>query len=403
MRKKWVDWNSSFNNVLYSEIRHPGDPPLLANNPHSSEMPDIAASDVPELEIESVSKLFGIFKAVDDVSLSVRRGEFVTILGASGSGKTTTLMMVAGFSYPTAGSIRFRGQTITYMPAHLRNMGMVFQNYALFPHLSVYKNIAFPLKIRRAKTREVDERVRAALDLVRLGEHAHKLPSELSGGQQQRVALARALVFGPSLLLMDEPLGALDKSLREQMQIEIKRVQAATGVTIISVTHDQDEALAMSDRIVVMEKGRIETVATPTDIYQQPGSRMVAEFMKETNILESRVIRGSDGALRLAISEEVELPMPSGHAPAEGTSQILCLRPERIRLSAVDEPGGRRATVRDIIYLGDVVKYHVDLDDMRTPIKLSVKALAGNSSVLLCEGASVKVHWAPEDIQILAG
>jgi ABC-type Fe3+/spermidine/putrescine transport system ATPase subunit len=280
-------------------------------------------------------------------------------------------------------------------------MGMVFQNYALFPHLSVYKNIAFPLKIRKAPALEVDERVKAALDLVRLGEHAHKLPAQLSGGQQQRVALARALVFGPSLLLMDEPLGALDKSLREQMQREIKRVQAATGVTIISVTHDQDEALAMSDRIVVMEKGRVETISTPRDIYQQPGSRMVAQFMKETNIIEARCVRGKDGALALTVCEGMALPMPPGHALAEGAAAVLCLRPERIAIATSDNGPGRPGTLREVIYLGDVVKYHVELDDTQPAVALSVKALARDAAAVLAPGAPVKLNWRAEDVQIL--
>ncbi|MGE0748988.1 MAG: ABC transporter ATP-binding protein [Variibacter sp.] len=361
-------------------------------------------SAAPELELKGVSKLFGGFVAVDDISLSVQRGEFVTILGASGSGKTTTLMMIAGFDHPSSGEVTFRGQTITYMPAHLRNMGMVFQNYALFPHLDVSRNIAFPLKIRRASAREIEERVRAALDLVRLNEHAHKLPAQLSGGQQQRVALARALVFGPSLLLMDEPLGALDKALREQMQIEIKRVQSATGVTIISVTHDQDEALAMSDRIVVMEKGRVEAIATPADVYQRPGSRMVAEFMKETNILEAHVVRGADGALRMAIAEGLDVAVPLGAKLGEGARSVLCLRPERIQLSANPTGGeARRATIREVIYLGDLVKYHVSLDKARPEIALSVKALVSDTSALFAPGARVGVHWRDEDVQILPG
>lgn len=375
---------------------------LFAPTPQVVDRTDVADGDTPELEVRAVSKLFGRFKAVDDVSLNVRRGEFVTILGPSGSGKTTTLMMVAGFDYPTSGSVKFRGQTITYMPAHLRNMGMVFQSYALFPHLSVFANIAFPLKIRRAGSRETEERVRAALELVRLGEHAHKLPAQLSGGQQQRVALARALVFGPSLLLMDEPLGALDKSLRGQMQLEIKRVQATTGVTVISVTHDQDEALAMSDRIVVMEKGRVETVARPMDIYQRPCNRTVAQFMKETNILEGKVVRKSDGALCLAVANGFELPIPLEMKPEEATRLVLCLRPERIRLTpAMDGPNSRLASVSEVVYLGDFVKYIVSLVGVQPSVKLTVKTLANDSSAVLAPGTAVNVSWRGEDMQVL--
>jgi putative spermidine/putrescine transport system ATP-binding protein len=359
-----------------------------------------------ELEFGGLTKLFGGFKAVDDASLSVGKGEFITILGASGSGKTTTLMMIAGFDYPTSGVVMFRGVNITYMPPHLRNMGMVFQSYALFPHLTVSKNIAFPLKMRRAGTREISQRVGAALDLVRLGEHAHKLPSQLSGGQQQRVALARALVFGPSLLLMDEPLGALDKSLREQMQLEIKRIQAATGVTIISVTHDQDEALAMSDRIVVMDKGRIEVVGTPLEIYQKPSNRMVAEFMKETNILQGLVTGTEAGGVKVAVGRGFDLvaaAQPGSHPPPS-RPVTLCLRPERIRIkSRTEGASGWRARVRDTVYLGDVVKYHVALHDVQPAVEPVVKTLSTGASGLIDRDAAVLVSWDEGDVQIISG
>jgi len=359
-----------------------------------------------ELELRGLTKLFGSFRAVHDVSLSVRKGEFITILGASGSGKTTTLMMVAGFDYPTGGEVSFRGCNITYMPPHLRNMGMVFQSYALFPHLTVARNIAFPLKMRRAGAAEISQRVAAALELVRLGEHAHKLPSQLSGGQQQRVALARALVFGPSLLLMDEPLGALDKSLREQMQLEIKRIQAATGVTIISVTHDQDEALAMSDRIVLMEKGRVEVVDTPLGIYQRPGSRMVAEFMKETNILQGLVSGSAPEGVKVSVSSgfEVVAAAPPNGATIPNVPVTLCLRPERIRISGGVPEGasGWPARIRDKVYLGDVVKFHVTLDAAQPEVELVVKTLATGASESMRRDSPVVVSWDTRDVQIIS-
>jgi len=358
----------------------------------------------PELVLEGLKKLYGDFSAVQDVSLRVQRGEFVTILGASGSGKTTTLMMIAGFDYPTAGSIFFRGQNVTYMPAQHRNMGMVFQSYALFPHMSVFQNIAFPLKMRRAGSREVKERVAAALALVRLGDHAQKLPSQLSGGQQQRVALARALVFGPSLLLMDEPLGALDKSLREQMQLEIKRVQAATGVTIISVTHDQDEALAMSDRVVLMEKGRVETVGTPREIYGSPSSRLVAEFMKETNILHGLVRRREQASSIIAVGErEIRVAHPSSEARQEASAATICLRPERIRISPRGDETANRwpGEVAGVVYLGDIVKYYVRLEGASSSIELVVKQLASGDGATFTPGQKVVLGWAAEDAQFL--
>jgi putative spermidine/putrescine transport system ATP-binding protein len=327
-------------------------------------------------------------------------------LGASGSGKTTTLMMVAGFDYPTRGVVCFRGRNITYMPPHLRNMGIVFQSYALFPHLTVAKNIAFPLKMRRAATAEISQRVAAALELVRLSEHEHKAPSQLSGGQQQRVALARALVFGPSLLLMDEPLGALDKSLREQMQIEIKRIQAATGVTIISVTHDQDEALAMSDRIVVMEKGRVEVVDTPLAIYQRPGSRMVAEFMKETNILQGLLLGSTPGGVKVSVANgfEVVAAAPPDAKISPNMPVALCLRPERIRISVgvPADASSWSARIRDRVYLGDVVKFHVTLDKPEPQVELVVKTLATGASEFMEQGSPIVVSWDSRDVQIIA-
>jgi len=356
---------------------------------------------VPELEIRGLRKLYGDYCAVDDLSLAVAKGEFITILGASGSGKTTTLMMIAGFDYPTAGEILFRGQTITFMPPHLRNIGMVFQSYALFPHLSVFDNIAFPLKLRRVGRAETKDRVAAALDLVRLAEHARKRPAQLSGGQQQRIALARALVFGPSLLLMDEPLGALDKSLREQMQREIKRVQAATGVTILSVTHDQDEALAMSDRIVVMDKGQVEVVGTPLEIYEQPPNRMVAEFLKETNVLQGRRAGSAEGEAHIHLPGGMAIR--SAHAGVRsappGATLMCCLRPERIRLApATAQTFGLPARIRDKVYLGDIVKFHVVPEG--TEIELVVKTLASAETRLLTPGNAVRIAWNDDDIQV---
>ena len=362
--------------------------------------PQLSQMPAPELELRGLRKLYGDFCAVEDFSLTVGKGEFITLLGASGSGKTTTLSMIAGFDFPSAGEILFRGQAITYMPPHLRNIGMVFQSYALFPHLSVLDNIAFPLKLRHVGTEATATRVAAALDLVRLTGHGHKRPAQLSGGQQQRIALARALVFGPSLLLMDEPLGALDKSLREQMQLEIKRVQKATGVTILSVTHDQDEALAMSDRIVVMSKGKIEAVDAPTQVYERPPNRIVAEFLKETNILRGQLVGRSLGRARIQLRGGLEIH--SVHAGFRtvlpGTDVMCCLRPERIRLSpAAAGTVGTAATIRDIVYLGDMVKFYVTL--AQAEVELRVKTLANLETRLLIPGDTVCIGWNDDDVQ----
>jgi spermidine/putrescine ABC transporter ATP-binding subunit len=339
--------------------------------------------------------------AVGDVSLEVHPGEFVTLLGPSGSGKTTTLMLVAGFLYPTAGRVFFRGENITYMPAHLRNVGMVFQNYALFPHMTIFENVAFPLRMRKRPAAETRERVREALELVHLAGYEARMPSELSGGQQQRVALARALVFEPALLLMDEPLGALDKYLRERMQLEIKRIQQATGVTILYVTHDQQEALVLSDRIVVMEAGRIRMEGPPLEVYERPVDPFVARFIGETNVLRARVVASEPGGARVRLAPEAEMQLAV--QAAIGEELLVCLRPERVRCPASEEPGlvGSPGRVTEIIYLGDVVKYRVVLDGSEPEVSLVAKALAGARAAPLPSGARVRVGWRPEDVWVL--
>src|SRR5579872_2150948 len=284
-----------------------------------------------ELVVERLEKTYGAITAVHDVSLRVGAGELVTLLGPSGSGKTTTLSMIAGFVYPTSGRILRNGVEITYMPPHLRNIGMVFQDYALFPHLSVYDNIAFPLRQRKRPATDVKQRVGAALNLVRLEAMAQRKPSELSGGQQQRVALARALVFGPSLLLLDEPLGALDKALREQMQLEIKRIQKATGVSIVHVTHDQQEALALSDRVVVMEGGCVRADGIPAEIYQRPRDRFVAEFVGETNLLHGTIVARNGGSYTVRIGERLVAIVASESELQTGGDVLFSVRPERVR------------------------------------------------------------------------
>ena len=244
------------------------------------------------LELAGLCKRFGEVAAIDGVSLTVQAGEFLTLLGASGSGKSTTLMAVAGFVQPTSGQVLVNGVDQTHSPPYRRDIGLVFQHYALFPHLTVERNVAFPLEMRRMAKADIARRVKGALDLVRLDGFGARKPSELSGGQQQRVALARALVYEPSILLLDEPLGALDKNLREEMQYEIRRIQQSLGITTISVTHDQQEAITMSDRIAIMRAGRIEQVGTPAEIYERPATRFVAEFMGSSNFLRGRVEPG---------------------------------------------------------------------------------------------------------------
>src|SRR5215469_1240682 len=242
------------------------------------------------IDIKALSKTYGGHAAVDQISISMNAGEFVTLLGASGSGKTTTLMMIAGFVTPDAGEIRIDGRDVAGLPPEKRDLGVVFQSYALFPHYSVYENIAFPLRLRKMRGSELERRIKDVLSLVDLSGYQERRIDQLSGGQQQRVALARAIVFSPPVLLMDEPLGALDRKLRDQLQTEIKRIQRDLGVTVVYVTHDQEEALALSDRIAIMEKGRILQLGTPDDVYERPTSAFVASFLGESNLIRVEVV-----------------------------------------------------------------------------------------------------------------
>jgi putative spermidine/putrescine transport system ATP-binding protein len=310
------------------------------------------------VKVQSLSKHFGDVRAVEDVSFDIHAGEFLTLLGPSGSGKTTLLMMVAGFSRPTAGSIRIAGQEIVHLPPHKRNIGMVFQNYALFPHMTVGENIAYPLRLRKFSKAEIADRVRNVLDLVQLGSYAGRNISQLSGGQRQRIALARAIVFEPRILLMDEPLSALDKQLRETMQIEIRKLHDRLGMTTISVTHDQREALTMSDRIAVFSKGRLAQVATPSGLYEKPESQFIAEFIGESSFLPLQESRGSwcyEGhPIQLAEA-----------APAGSGNMLLMLRPERLRLvtsDAVSEDANYFAGhVQTVVFQGESLLFEVIL------------------------------------------
>ena len=291
------------------------------------------AGDV-SVRLDGVSKHFGAFAAVDRVDLDVARGEFFSLLGPSGSGKTTCLRMIAGFERPTSGRVLLAGEDVTGRAPYERDVNTVFQDYALFPHMTVQENVEYGLRVKRVARPERRERANEALALVRLGEYAGRKPSQLSGGQRQRVALARALVNRPSVLLLDEPLGALDLKLRQEMQIELKHIQQTVGITFIYVTHDQEEALSMSDRLAVFNRGRIEQVGTPADVYEQPGTEFVANFVGTSNVL------------------------PGGRA----------IRPEKLRLEAAAyaPQGGeevRGGTIEDVVYLGPVTRYVVRLGD----------------------------------------
>jgi putative spermidine/putrescine transport system ATP-binding protein len=315
-----------------------------------------AGSTSPIVRYHRVSKSYDRSQiVVRDLDLDILPGEFLTLLGPSGSGKTTTLMMLAGFDEPSAGEIFLNGRNLSHVPAYRRNLGVVFQNYALFPHLSVEENVGYPLRMRGVAKAEIVHRVRRALDMVKLASFAQRKPAQLSGGQQQRVALARALVYEPELVLMDEPLGALDKQLREHMQIEMKDLQRRLGLTILYVTHDQGEALAMSDRVAVFNNGRVEQIGAPLDLYETPITPFVAQFIGENNRLRGsvRAVDGADCAIAIdnapaenVIARQVDRLQP-------GDNVEISIRPERIQLSDAAADGALTGSVIDSTYLGD--------------------------------------------------
>ena len=315
------------------------------------------------LELAGVRKRYDSLVAVDDLDLALEAGEFLTLLGPSGSGKTTTLMMVAGLQQPDAGSITLNGVSVASLPPYRRDVGMVFQNYALFPHMTVRRNVAFPLEMRGTPAAEIARLVDEALALVKLPDHGERLPKQLSGGQQQRVALARAMVYRPALLLMDEPLGALDRKLREQLQLEIKRVHRERSISVLYVTHDQEEALTMSDRIAVFNKGRIEQIGTPEELYDRPATRFVASFIGDTNLVEGRVLGVAGGICE--IETAAGRIAASARTPIEaGAAVFVAVRPERVVLATAQTTGaGLEGIIVEQVFLGTSRKYVVRLTD----------------------------------------
>ncbi|MDE5440435.1 polyamine ABC transporter ATP-binding protein [Bradyrhizobium sp. CSA207] len=309
--------------------------------------------DAKFVEFIDVEKMYGHFHAVRRLNLSIGRGEFVTFLGPSGSGKTTTLNMLAGFERPSQGVITLDGKSVDRLPPYERNIGMVFQNYALFPHMSVADNVAFPLSVRKVPKAEIGPRVTRALEMVRLERFKDRKPAQMSGGQQQRVALARALVFQPTLVLMDEPLGALDKKLREHMQIELKQIHEMLGVTIVYVTHDQSEALTMSDRVAIFENGAIVQIGTPDGLYNEPATAFVASFIGENNALDGIVERVDGNQCMVALPTGLTATAMAVGNLRPGAAVQLAIRPERIA-GAGEHPDNRfKATVDGRIYHGD--------------------------------------------------
>jgi len=357
-----------------------------------------AAVEPPEISLVDVTKQFGSVTAVDDVSLTVNSGEFLTLLGPSGCGKTTTLRMIGGFDLPTRGRIELRGRDVTKEPPDRRPVNMVFQSYALFPHLDVAGNIAFGLKRRGVDGAEIKRRTGAILDKVHLAGYEKRRTHELSGGQQQRVALARALVNEPNVLLLDEPLGALDLKLRKRLQLELKRIQMDVGITFVYVTHDQEEALTMSDRIAVMHRGRIEQLGGPDELYDRPESPFVADFIGTTNLLTGTVetVSADVAVIRL---ESGDRCLAAGDGRQAGESIQLSVRPESIELGATNGSNGAdhiAAEVEQVAYLGAAVQYQV-----RTAGGLGLSVLAAKTGSRFSSGDSVVLAWAPTDALVL--
>lgn len=351
------------------------------------------------LEIRHITRRFADFEAVKDVSFEVASGEFFTLLGPSGCGKTTILRMIAGFDLPDAGQILLDGRDLASTPAEKRPIHTVFQSYALFPHLTVGQNIAFPLRMAGVKDAELQRRVRETLEQVHLSELAGHYPHEISGGQKQRVALARGLVNRPRLLLLDEPLGALDLKLREEMQLELIKLQREVGVTFVFVTHAQPEALALSHRIAVMNQGRIEQLDTPSRIYSFPSNRFVADFIGNCNLLEASVIEHHDGRLRLQAAGLGELLAPAVEICLPGDKGVLALRPEQVRIgapeNAPDVANRFPGKVRDFLYVGDVTTYQVSLDNGLELAALRPNDAPGRARFFEI-GDRVTVSWAAD-------
>ncbi|MDX3924287.1 MAG: ABC transporter ATP-binding protein [Shinella sp.] len=350
------------------------------------------------IRFDGISKWYGPLCVVENLNLDIAKGEFVSLLGPSGSGKTTLLMMLAGFEPPTKGIIFVDGEPVNDVPTYRRDMGVVFQSYALFPHMNVGENIAFPLQMRGLSKSEIDKRVVRALDMVQLSAMRDRWPAQLSGGQQQRVALARALVFEPRVVLMDEPLGALDKQLREQMQLDIRALHNRLGLTIVFVTHDQSEALTMSDRIAVFNKGKIEQIGTPREIYDEPRTRFVAEFIGETNLAEGVVESAGEGEARIALKGGGHVIARSANAVRAGQDVLLSVRPERIELKngAGEARNSFAAKVADCVYQGDHLRVQLDGAGHGFVVRLDRKAPEWQP------GAGVVAEFHPADCRIIA-
>ncbi|WP_247452725.1 ABC transporter ATP-binding protein [Bradyrhizobium sp. 174] len=350
------------------------------------------------IALKGISKMFGPVTALHPTDLNVEKGEFLTLLGPSGSGKTTLLNLIAGATGPTTGAILLDGRDITRMPPRERGIGMVFQNYALMPHMTVFENVAYPLRARHQPSNTIRAKVMEALDRVGLRGLEDRKPRQLSGGQQQRVGIARCIVYSPSIIMMDEPLGALDKNLREQMQGEIKRLHKDLGTTFIYVTHDQEEALNMSDRICLMSVGEIAQLGTPDELYFQPRSRFVAEFIGESNLFSGRMISGD----QMTIAGNRSISVPGGRW-AEGSELLVMVRPERVRINDLDEPikegtNVLNGEVTSSSFIGGMTRVIVNTEN---DLKITAKMISGRAEVRPAPGTRVQLCWSSSDVVVL--
>ena len=362
-----------------------------------------------DVRLDRVTKRFGDFTAVDDLSLEVKEGEFFSLLGPSGCGKTTTLRMIGGFEEVTAGTVYVGGTDVTDLPPFKRATNTVFQNYALFPHLSVFENIAFGLRRRSTPKREIEHQVAFMLKLVELPGYEERRPNQLSGGQQQRVALARALVNNPRVLLLDEPLGALDLKLRKQMQVELKRIQSEIGITFIFVTHDQEEAMTMSDRIAVMRHGRIEQLGRPEELYERPATTFVAGFLGVSNLLDGEVVGGGGDLVEVRLADGTMVRAPATAANGE-TRVRVGVRPEKLRATpgngegraAGDDTNSLNGTVLDASYVGVSTQYIVETADGHKLTVYAQNLETSGASEALADGQAVHLSWKPQHTFVIS-
>jgi putative spermidine/putrescine transport system ATP-binding protein len=354
------------------------------------------------VRLEKASKRYGEVVALQEVDLSVQEGEFVTLLGPSGSGKTTMLNLIAGMIAPTSGRIHIAGKDATQTPPNKRGLGMVFQNYALMPHMTIFENIAFPLRVRKMSNDEIKAKVAKVLDLVHLPQVANRKPRELSGGQQQRISLARCIVYNPSIILMDEPLGALDKKLREQMQLELKRIHTELKITMLYVTHDQEEALTMSDRIVLLNEGQIEQMGPPEDMYFHPHSVFAADFLGDSNMWDAK-LDAAGAQSRVALAAGIALRAGSSAFAQAGETVKAMIRPENVSVVREGDDASRfenhvEGTAIDSIILGGVIKHYVQLKGGATIV---AQELTRSGRRALAPGQSVKLAWRASDTLLL--